>query len=265
MRNGLAIITSDAAAEGWTLDRSSPVPLYAQIKQHLLALIATWDRPDERFFTDEQLCGRFGVNRLTVRQAVQSLVEDGFLVRSRGTGTVIRREKIEEHFTPRMNFLEEWAARGFEMRAEALCCETIGAPEAVATALDLPAGAEVVHIRRRRFAREVPVSLDDRFLPLDLGRAIGLADIEATSLLDILRRQTRLHHCDMQIEALTASGEMVPSLKVLPGEALLARRFTYFDDAGRAVMTGQSFHRASLVRYALQIALDTPEGSLETE
>ncbi|MEJ0071858.1 MAG: GntR family transcriptional regulator [Pseudomonadota bacterium] len=54
------------------------------MKQRLLAQIATWDVADDRFFTDEQLCQRFGVSRLTVRQAVQSLVEDGFLVRARG-------------------------------------------------------------------------------------------------------------------------------------------------------------------------------------
>lgn len=261
MRNGLALIRPDCAAEGWALDRTSPVPLYAQIKQHLLTLIATWDAPDDRFFTDEQLCRRFGVNRLTVRQAVQSLVQDGFLRRGRGTGTVIRGEKIEEHFTPQMNFLDEWAAQGLQMRAEELGRSVGPAKESVAAALGLCAGHEVVHIRRRRLSREIPVSIDDRYLPVEFGREIGEGEVETISLLDVLRRQTRLHHCDMQIEALRAAGELVQQLKVLPGEALLARRLTYFDEAGRAVMTGQSVHRAALVRYALQIALDGADTS----
>lgn len=262
MRNGLALVTTDFEADAWSLDRASPVPLYAQITQHLLTLIATWDRPDDKFFTDEQLCQRFGVNRLTVRQAVQSLVQDGFLRRGRGTGTVIRRKKIEEHLTPRMNFLDEWAAQGFEMRAEELGRVTIPANEGVASALGLQHGHEVVHIRRRRLSREIPVSLDDRYLPVEFGRAIEDGEVETTSLLDVLRRQTVLHHCDMQIEALTASGDLVEHLKVLPGEALLARRLTYFDDRGRGVMTGLSVHRAALVRYALQITLDGADGAV---
>ena len=51
------------------LDRSSPLPLYAQIKQRLMGLILRWDQPDRRFFSDEQLCELFCVSRDTVRQA----------------------------------------------------------------------------------------------------------------------------------------------------------------------------------------------------
>jgi GntR family transcriptional regulator len=259
MRDGLAIIAAADEDEHWTLDRASPLPLYAQIKQRLLALIATWDESDDRFFTDEQLCRRFGVSRLTVRQAVQSLVDDGFLVRARGTGTVVRREKIEEQFSPRMNFLDIWASRGLNMRAEVLAFDEIEASAPIAATLGLPVGSAVRHIRRRRLAGQVPVSIDDRYLPLDLAAGITERDVETRSLLDMLWRQVRLDHCDQQVEALTADGEMARLLTVTPGAALLARRLAYVDSAERPVMTGRSFHRADLVRYGVRIALQPGE------
>jgi GntR family transcriptional regulator len=256
MANRLAVVAAAADDEmRWTLDRASPLPLYAQIKQRLLALIATWDAAGDRFFTDEQLCRRFGVSRLTVRQAVQSLVDDGFLARARGTGTTVRRAKIEEHLSPRMNFLDEWASRGLNMRAEMLAFERVPAPEAVAAALKLRPGTRVRYIRRRRLAGAVPVSIDDRYLPLELAAKLTVRDVETRSLLDVLWRQVRLDHCDQQVEALLAEGELVGLLSVMPGAALLARRMVYVDDDGRAVMAGRSYHRADLVRYAVQIAL----------
>jgi GntR family transcriptional regulator len=255
MANRLAVVTAADDEVRWTLDRASPLPLYAQIKQRLLALIATWDAADDRFFTDEQLCQRFGVSRLTVRQAVQSLVEDGFLVRARGTGTTVRRDKIEEHFSPRMNFLDEWASRGLNMRAEMLAFDRIPAPAAIAAALKLRPGTRVRYIRRRRLAGAVPVSIDDRYLPLELAAKLTVRDVETRSLLDVLWRQIQLDHCDQQVEALLAEGELVGLLSVMPGAALLARRLVYFDRDGHPVMAGGSYHRADLVRYAVQIAL----------
>ena len=89
------------------LDRTSPIPLYVQIKQRLLAMIATWGDRDNRFHGDNELCEMFGVSRMTVRQAVRDLVDDGFLTRVRGTGTFVAIPKIEEHFTPLMNLRDQ--------------------------------------------------------------------------------------------------------------------------------------------------------------
>lgn len=265
MGTRLAMVAAVADdTERWTLDRASPLPLYAQIKQRLLALIATWDTEDDRFFTDDALCRRFGVSRLTVRQAVQSLVEDGFLRRARGSGTTVRRAKIEEHFSPRMNFLDDWASRGLNMRAEVLAFERVPAPPAIATALGLRAGTRVRYIRRRRLAGQVPVSIDDRYLPLELAAKLTVRDVETRSLLDVLWQQAKLDHCNQQVEALIAEGEPVALLNVMPGAALLARWLTYFAEGGRAVMAGRSVHRADLVRYAVQIALaPNSDGNLE--
>ena len=54
----------------WELDRSSPVPLYLQIRQQLVALISDWPDPARKFFTDEELTQHFDVAKATVRQAL---------------------------------------------------------------------------------------------------------------------------------------------------------------------------------------------------
>src|SRR6185369_4401628 len=90
------------------LDRRSPIPLYLQIKQYLARQISVWERHNDKFFTDGELCDMFGVSRMTVRQAVQDLVDDGLLKRSRGIGTFVVARKIEERLAPQLDFPEQW-------------------------------------------------------------------------------------------------------------------------------------------------------------
>ncbi|MBV9521537.1 MAG: GntR family transcriptional regulator, partial [Alphaproteobacteria bacterium] len=82
----IPVLGETAADTDAELDRGSPIPLYMQIKQYLSRQIGAWERHDEKFYTDADLCELFGVSRMTVRQAVQELVDEGLLKRARGIG-----------------------------------------------------------------------------------------------------------------------------------------------------------------------------------
>ncbi|MGH6914073.1 MAG: GntR family transcriptional regulator, partial [Geminicoccales bacterium] len=116
----------------WTVDRTSPIPLYVQIKQLLTRRIAAWEHKRANFYTERELCERFGVSRMTVRQALQELAREGFLRRERGSGTFVALEKIEERFTPRMNLRDQWASRGRPMSVRVLAWREATCPAAMA-------------------------------------------------------------------------------------------------------------------------------------
>ncbi|HDC92410.1 MAG TPA: GntR family transcriptional regulator, partial [Candidatus Acetothermia bacterium] len=65
-------------------------PLYVQIKEILEKDIRKGVfQPGERFPTERELCERFGVSRITIRQALQELVKDGLLYRHQGSGSYV--------------------------------------------------------------------------------------------------------------------------------------------------------------------------------
>lgn len=236
------------------LDRASPIPLYVQIKQQLLAMIATWDVRDNRFYGDNELCRIFEVSRMTVRQAVQELVNDGFLTRIRGTGTFVPIPKIEEHFTPLMNLRDQWASHGRPMRVEVLAFEERQCPAEIATALDVAADVPVRYIQRLRFSGQVPIAIDHRFIPLAVARDLAREDAEH-SILHALWNRFDLSHGDLRIEAATADEEAAKLLHMLPGAPMLVRHLQYYDTDKRPVMAGYSLYRADLVRYSMTVPL----------
>jgi len=244
----------DAAWANPPLDRTSPLPLYAQIKQRVIGLILRWDQPDRRFYSDEQLCAVFCVSRETVRQALAELVQEGLLRRGRGVGTFVSMRKLEERFGPGMDFLRQWESSGVPMQSTLLAFERRPSGDTIGAALDLDANAIVLFIKRVRAAARVPVAIDYRYIPNDL-----VADWDETSVrgspLHLLWQRVELCKGDFAIEAGTAGPEEIEYLHLNANAPLLIRNLRYCDINGRHVMAGHTVHRGDLVRYSLQVPL----------
>ncbi len=252
-------ILTDAGWANPPLDRTSPLPLYAQIKQRLIGLILRWDQPDRRFYSDEQLCAFFCVSRDTVRQALAELVQEGLLRRGRGLGTFVSVCKLEERFGPGMDFLQQWESSGAPMQATLLAFERCPAGVAIGTALGLDPASVVLFIKRVRAAARVPIAIDYRYIPNDL-----VADWDETaargSPLHLLWRTMELGNGDFAIEAATAGPDEIEYLHLSPGAPVLIRTLRYCDSTGRRVMTGRTVHRGDLVRYSLNVPLSRDAG-----
>ena len=236
------------------LDRKSPLPLYAQIKQRLMGMILRWNKADRRFYSDEQLCECFCVSRDTVRQAVAELVNEGFLTRSRGLGTFISASKLEERFGPGMDFQKQWAAHGTPTQSTLLIFERRPASEEVAAALQLAEGAPILFIKRVRAAANVPVAIDYRFLPAERVTDWNKESVRG-SPLHLLWQTVDLDSGEFAIEAGVAGPEEVEYLHLAPGAPVLIRTLRYRERAGRLVMAGYTVHRGDLVRYSLNVPL----------
>jgi GntR family transcriptional regulator, N-acetylglucosamine utilization regulator len=236
------------------LDRCSPLPLYVQIRRRLHGLIARWDGAKDRFYSEDELCRLFGVSRMTVRQAVQDLVDDGSLRRVKGLGTFVVRRKLEER--PLASFFDRTGTDDTPMTIDVLEFETIRAGD---SAPDLGPGERIRSIKRLRSWGTVPVAVDYRYIPAGIAKDLRQDYVKRQSLVDYLAGLVQLHHVDMQLEATVCGNEEARLLKLVPGDPILVRHLRYVTAEGRAVMTGRSLYRADLVRYAFSVPLEPGE------
>ena len=139
------------------------VPLYRQVQSGIEDMIRANPRARAIPLSDAQLAERFGVSRITVRRAVDELVDAGILYRIQGRGTFVRQSKLREKLTLN-SFLDAWTpkAGGFNVRVAAL--ERVPADDNVAESLAIQPGAEVVYVRRLRLQNETIVAIDDRYM-----------------------------------------------------------------------------------------------------
>ena len=139
---------------------------YVVVREHLLALIADGLVAGDPLPSERELCERFGISRMTVRQAVDTLVADGVVERHQGRGTFVAPDKLDLQVRL-TSFSEEMRRRGMTPGSVFLIAQTLPATPVVATQLELSPQAPVHHLRRLLTADSVPMALEETWIPAD--------------------------------------------------------------------------------------------------
>ncbi|WP_369194791.1 GntR family transcriptional regulator [Streptomyces djakartensis] len=234
-------------------DRVSPVPLYHQLAQQLERAIGQGLlAPGDLLGNEVDLSVRLGLSRPTVRQAIQSLVDKGLLVRRRGVGTQVVHSKVRRPLEL-SSLYDDLEAAGQGPATRVVRHETVPAACDVAAALGVPEGSEVVLLERLRSTHGTPVALMRNHLPsglldLDGGR------LESTGLYRMMRAAgITLHSARQRVGARAATEREAARLDEAEGAALLTMQRTAFDDTGRAVEYGTHLYRASRYSFDFQL------------
>ncbi|MEM8922387.1 MAG: GntR family transcriptional regulator [Actinomycetota bacterium] len=164
-----------------SLDRSSPMPLWAQLEQELRRRLDTGDFDDGVFPTDLELTEVYGVSRHTVREAVRALNKTGLLKRERGRGTVVNRSEFEQSLGTLYSLFQSVEAAGVEQASEVLELGVVTDPVAAAQ-LELDDDTELVLVARLRLAGGTPLALDRAWLPLSIAAPLLEVDWRHTAL-----------------------------------------------------------------------------------
>lgn len=173
------------------LDRTSPLPLWAQIADDLRARLAR-NEFSERFPTDEDLVREYAVSRQTVREAVRRLEQAGVVERHRGRGTFLRpTPEFEQPLQRIYSLAHSITGQGLAERSTVLRFEPAHDP-AAAAALGLEPNAALTFIERLRIAGEQPLSLERSWLPESIGSRLTGEDLAHGSIYEAIARQAGL-------------------------------------------------------------------------
>jgi GntR family transcriptional regulator len=246
----------DAALRSFAVDRSSPVPLYYQVAQHLETAISRGDIPPGTLFTNEvALADELGLSRPTMRRAMQYLVDKGLIVRRRGIGTRVVQPTVRRPLEL-TSLHDDLARSGQKPTTTVLGLDRVAAEGTVADALRLASGVEVLRIQRLRSADERPIAKLTNYLPPHLAD-LSREALETHGLYELLRaRNVRLHSATQTIGARTATAAEARLLQEPPRAALLTMERVTYDDHGAVVEWGTHLYAAS--RYAFDINLLSP-------
>jgi DNA-binding GntR family transcriptional regulator len=237
------------------IDPSSPVPLYFQIATQLEQAIESGQvGPGDRLDNEIQLAQQLGLSRPTMRQALQYLVDKGLLVRKRGVGTQVVQNKFRRPIEL-TSLYEDLAGGGQEPTTVVLSNSIEPATAAVAAALGLAEGAEVIVLQRLRCAHGEPIARMINHLPASLIE-LSTGALEQQGLYQLLRAAgIRPHVASQTIGARTATTAEAKLLHEHKGAPLLTMERTAYDNHDRAIEHGTHIYRAS--RYSFELNLRT--------
>jgi GntR family transcriptional regulator, N-acetylglucosamine utilization regulator len=234
------------------LDRSSPLPLYHQLKERLVQRIGSgvW-APETRLPSERELCDLFGISRITVRQALDQLVAEGRLVRSHGRGTFVALSPVRKHLLPLVGFSEDMSARGLRPGARVVRFESAQPPAAVARELQLGAGQTVVVLKRVRLADGAPMAVEAVHAPERLVPGLLDENLEDHSFYELLLRRygIRPARASQSWQAVPCPRPDAKLLRIRTGSPVLQICRTTYDSSGRPFEYLESFFRGDRYIY----------------
>jgi GntR family transcriptional regulator len=141
-------------------------PLYSRLRQAIRDRVTSGEwRPGEQIPTIRQLGEQYGVSRITVVQALDSLAREGILVRWQGKGVFVGQPTASEPRIPLLSFTEEAIGHGQTPGSRLLRLRREPATPGLTARLDLPAGESVVLVERIRLLDGLPIAVQQSYLP----------------------------------------------------------------------------------------------------
>jgi GntR family transcriptional regulator len=236
-----------------TINKDSHIPIYRQIQVQLKRLILSGQlKPRDVLPSENELAQRYQISVMTVRQAMNALVNEGLIYRERGRGTFVARQPIVQPLQRLESFSEHIAARGLTPTAKVLTLENVPASHEVARALGLTPAEQALRIKRLRLTDGRPVGIHDSYLR---GVQVERSGLEAVSSLYALLESQGLVLAEQEetLEAVAADSEASRLLNVALHSPLLQVSSTTFLESGQPLEFVIAIYRTDYYRYAVRL------------
>jgi GntR family transcriptional regulator len=243
------------------LDPSTAVPLYHQLKELLREQILgnTWP-PGARIPSETQLCARYGISRITVRQALDDLVTEGWLYRERGRGTFVRSAEPEIGLSP-LFMLQRIASFPGPPEHRPLWTRTVAASASVRRSLGLSRGERVLQIARIRLVNGKPVAFEVGHIPRALLHRLPTPEETRSSFFyDILRAASGVEpaHTRITLEAVLVGAQEARFLEARVGSPAIRLQRLTSSRTGRPVLLTHNIMAGEHRRYVFHLDVPRP-------
>ena len=237
------------------LDENSPLSLYYQFKNIIIDNInnKVWDF-NAKIPSERELCDLYRVSRITVRQALKELEDEGYLYRKQGRGTFVTGHKFTQRLSNLYSFSDEIRKMGSVPGTKIIWFDVIESYPAIADQLGIPAGEKVFAIKRLRLADNEPFAVETSYVVYKYAAELTEEAVSQLGLYKALQQKCGVVVSDAveTFEAVNVNGENAGFLEVDKNSASLhLDRITYFN--GTIIEYCSSIIRGDKYQYSVRL------------
>lgn len=238
------------------LDKNSYIPIYIQIEDIIKdRILANEYKIGDVIPSERELSAQFDVSRMTVRQSITNLVNDGLLFREKGRGTFVAKPKLEQPLQGLTSFTEDMRARNMVPSSHILHFEKIIPSIDITRELQLELGEEVFYVIRIRHADDTPMAIERTYIPVKIYPQLD-ADKLSGSWYSLIENafQQKIGNAIQLMEAAIVTKEDSKFLQIAQtAPVLIIKRTSYLQD-GTPFELVRSVYRADRYKFISQIA-----------
>lgn len=239
------------------IDHNDPTPLYRQLKETIEKAIKNGElKNDEKIPSERELCDKYNVSRITVRQAISEAVNEGLLYKIQGKGTFVKQPKIEQRLVKMTSFSKTLLSKGLYGSTKIVKKEIVPVNFEVANILKLDLSEQVVNLDLIGLANDEPVVYYNSYFSFDIGNQIirvaeekeqlkqAFSSFELYNDINIV-----IERVDQTFEAINCNREIADLLEVPQGTALLVISSIIYSSDKKPIEFKTAMYRADKYRF----------------
>lgn len=236
------------------------VPKYYTVEQKIVeAIDGEIFQANQMIPSERELMERFGVSRITVRKALDDLVNEGYLFRIQGKGTFVKGDEFNQDLFQLTSCTEEIRKMGMIPTKRVLASGIITADKIRQRSLRLQDGEKLFYLRRVYYADGQPLNLTTTYLPICLFPNIEKYDFSVESIYDVLEKQygAKITTATRTLEAVLVKSEVADELDMEENApVLLFRGVTQgkISGAERPIEVFKSYYRSDKFKFFINQA-----------
>ena len=229
--------------------------LYIQLSRSLNSAIQEGLlKPGDTLMPERDLATNLKISRITVRKAIDQLVDIGMLIKTQGAGTVVAENVdlvLHKNLSSLNSFTADMKKRGLESHSRIILREEGKASAKEALILNLNEGDFVHRLNRVRYLVNEPLLYEIAVIPASI---ISITSAIDNSLYELLKSKKKNPITAKQnIHAIIADDDLADKLEVSPGSAILFVERRGKDEKGLMVEYTQSYYRGDRYDYVVEL------------
>jgi GntR family transcriptional regulator len=238
---------------------SAILPVYYQIKQTIKNWIVSKEfTPGDKIPSENQLAKQFNVSRLTVRQAIAQLIQEGFLVSKRGQGSFVtyNEDLINSFSLEFTGFMDDLFYQTQKTKTSSVDIKRTEAPKFLRDKLKLAKNCEeIILIKRVRLREKKSFAYTVNYLPVEIGEKISEEELYKKPMLQIMVEDLGIEFTEafQTIQASFADQEVAEQLGIASGSPVLFVERIMYGKRLRPIELVQSSYPGDLYKYIVRL------------
>ena len=240
------------------LKNNDPTPLYRQLMEILRQQIEQGKfKPDHPIPSERTLCEKYKISRITVRQAISDMINEGTLHRKQGKGTYVVKRKINQGLVRFVNFSKTVLDLGMNPSTKILGNDIVPADIQMARVLDIPVTSQMLKLSLLGMGDKEPLVLYESYFPLSLGKKMakeaGKREKEGIpfSTYDLYGESSGIFpgRVNQTLEAVIADDRLASLMPVRKGSAILMITSVFLTSDRRPLEFRKALYRGDWYKF----------------
>ncbi len=210
------------------INKNSPLPLYYQLKESILNAVKNKEFDvGDRLPSERELAEYHNISRMTVKKAVDILVDNGYLLRKQGSGTFVTDYQQSYSISPLLSFTKEMEKKGLNYTTKILNFTELKDQNA-ADKMNLKPAAKLFKLERLRLIENKPFLLENTYLAAENFSNLKKDELENNSLFRLVKEKYNIQLCNAEAEVEAVIFDSTIADKMQVKEGMLGLYFEQF-------------------------------------